>query len=100
MSDRPVLSRREREIMDVLYARSRASVADVMEALASPPSYSAVRATMRILEQKGHVKHEQSGAAYVYLPTTPVAHASRSALRRVVDTFFGGSPHKAMVALL
>jgi predicted transcriptional regulator len=94
------LSRRERQIMDILHARSRATAADVLNALPEPPSYSAVRALLRILEQKGHVKHEVEGARYVYLPRTSTETASRSALQRVVSTFFKGSVSEAVAALL
>jgi predicted transcriptional regulator len=94
------LSRRERQIMDVVYARGRASVAEVLEGLPDPPSYSAVRALLKILETKGHLKHRQEGARYVYLPSRPREHAARRAMKRVLDTFFGGSPEKAVAALL
>jgi len=94
------LSRREREIMDIVYARGEASAADVSAALADPPSYSSVRTLLRILEEKGHLKHREDGPRYVFLPTEPRAKASRSALRRVVETFFDGSSAKAVAALL
>jgi predicted transcriptional regulator len=94
------LSRRERQIMDVLFARQRATAAEVREGLAEPPSYSAVRAMLRILEEKGHVLHEQDGAAYVYRPAHATQEVRRSAVRRLVDTFFGGKIERAMVALL
>jgi predicted transcriptional regulator len=94
------LSRRERQIMDVLHARGEASAAEVLEALPDPPSYSAVRALLRILEQKGHIKHREDGARYVYLPKASQKSASRSALHRVVTTFFQGSVSKAVAALL
>jgi len=93
------LSRRERQIMDIVYQRGRATVADVIEKMTRPPSYSAVRAMMGILEQKGHLRHEQDGARYVYLPTVPVSTAQRSALKRLVRTFFNGSPREAIAAL-
>jgi predicted transcriptional regulator len=96
----PSLSRREREMMDVVFRLGRATAAEVMEGLASPPSYSAVRATLRILEEKGHLRHEADGNRYVYLPTVPAAQVRRSALRSLLDTFFGGSSKQAMVALL
>ena len=94
------LSRRERQIMDVLHARAQATAAEVLAALPDPPSYSAVRALLRILEEKGHVKHHRDGARYVYLPRVSKEAASKSALRRVVSTFFQGSVTQAMAALL
>src|SRR5712675_1322946 len=94
------LSRREREIMDIVYARGKVSAADVAAALADPPSYSSVRALLRILEEKGHLRHREDGPRYIYLPTEPRAQASRSALRRVVDTFFDGSLSGAVAALV
>jgi predicted transcriptional regulator len=95
-----VLSRRERQIMDVVYRRGRASVSEVLADLPDPPSYSAVRALMRILEEKGHLKHEAVGAKYVYGPVHPRRKAARSAIRRLLRTFFDGSAEKAMVALM
>jgi predicted transcriptional regulator len=94
------LSRRERQIMDVVYRMGKASVGDVQERLPDPPSYSAVRALMRILEEKGHLKHEQDGPRYVYLPTVPRDAAQVSALSHLVRTFFGGSTEAAVAALL
>src|ERR1051325_8576678 len=94
------LSRRERQIMDVLHARGTATAAEVLAALPDPPGYSGVRALLRILEDKGHVKHQKSGARYVDLPRASRGPASRSALRRVVSTFFQGSVTQAMAALL
>jgi predicted transcriptional regulator len=94
------LSRRERQIMDVLYARGRATAQEVLEALPDPPSYSAVRALLRVLEDKGHVSHEQDGPRYVFAPVVARDKARRSALRRVLDTFFEGSTEAAMAALL
>lgn len=94
------LSRRERQIMDVLFERGRATAADVREAIADPPSYSAVRALLRILEDKGHVRHDQDGPRYVYIPRHDREKARRSALRHVVQTFFEGSAGQAMTALL
>jgi BlaI family transcriptional regulator, penicillinase repressor len=93
-------SRRERQIMDVLHARGQASAAEVLSALPSPPSYSAVRALLRILEEKGHIRHRRDGARYVYLPRTSPDKARRSALQRVVSTFFQGSVAGAAAALL
>src|SRR4051794_40177538 len=95
-----LLSRREREIMDIVYARGAATAADVAAALPDPPSYSSVRALLRILEEKGHLKHREDGPRYVFLPTEPRARASRSALRRVVETFFEGSLASAVAALV
>jgi predicted transcriptional regulator len=96
----PPLSRREREIMDILYAAAPLGAAEIRERLASPPSYSAVRALLRILEDKGHITHEESGARYVYSPVVSRAKARRSALRSLVQTFFGGSPEQAVAALI
>jgi BlaI family transcriptional regulator, penicillinase repressor len=100
MSNEQQLSRRERQIMDVLHTREAATAAEVRAALPSPPGYSAVRALLRILEEKGHVKHRQDGPRYVYLPCVSRASASRSALKRLVATFFQGSVTQAMAALL
>ena len=94
------LSRRERQIMDALHQRGRATAAEVQAALHEAPGYSAVRALLRILEDKGHVKHRREGARYVYLPRASRETARRSALRRVVSTFFQGSVSQAMAALL
>jgi predicted transcriptional regulator len=94
------LSRRERQIMDVVYRLGKATVSDVLERLPDPPSYSAVRALMRILEEKGHLSHEQDGPRYVYLPTVPRDAAQASALSHLVRTFFGGSAEAAVAALL
>jgi predicted transcriptional regulator len=94
------LSRRERQIMDVIYARGRATAAEVTSALPDPPSYSAVRALLRILEQKGHLRHEQDGPRYVFLPVVSRDRARRSALRNLVRTFFDGSPAQAAAALI
>ncbi|MBI3466496.1 MAG: BlaI/MecI/CopY family transcriptional regulator [Planctomycetes bacterium] len=93
-------SRRERQILDVLYARGEATAAEVMQSLPDPPSYSAVRALLRILEQKGHARHEQRGPRYVFMPTVAREKASRSALKRLVQTFFDGSTEQAVAALL
>jgi predicted transcriptional regulator len=100
MSAEPLLSRRERQILDILHAEGKATAARVHELLFPPPSYSAVRAFLRILEEKGHAKHERDGARYVYSATQARSQASRSALRRVLATFFGGSVEKAVAALL
>lgn len=93
------LSKRERQIMDVLYRQGRATAADVQAGLPDPPSYSAVRTLLRILEDKGHLRHEQDGVRYVYVPIVAAAKAQRSALKHLVDTFFGGSASRGMAAL-
>jgi BlaI family penicillinase repressor len=100
MSAEPHLSRRERQIMDALHQRGRATAAEVQAALPDPPGYSAVRALLRILEAKGHVKHLKEGARYVYKPRVSRETARRSALRRLVSTFFAGSVTQAVAALL
>ena len=94
------LSRRERQILDILYAKGVASVADVQDSLPDPPSYSAVRALLRILEEKGHARHEARGQRYVYLPMVPRERARNSALSRIVKTFFDGSAAQAAAALV
>ena len=94
------LSRRERQIMDALYARGRATVAEVMRDMPDPPSYSAVRATLRILEEKGHVYHEQDGPRYVYAPSVEADRARKAALKHLVSTFFEGSEEEAVMTLL
>lgn len=94
------LSRRERQIMDAIYRLGRATAAEVLERLPDPPSYSAVRAMLRILEEKGHLRHERDGVRYVYLPTVPRDSARESALKHLVRTFFNGSTGAAMAALL
>lgn len=86
--------------MDVIYARGSATAAEVGEALPDPPSYSSVRTLLRILEEKGHVRHREDGPRYVFLPTEPREKASRSALKRVVQTFFDGSLANAVAALV
>src|SRR5215510_14886896 len=95
-----VLTKRERQIMDALYRLGRATAAEILEAMPGAPSYSTVRTQLRVLESKGHVRHEEHGLRYVYLPTVPRHSARRSALRHLVDTFFDGSSAKAVVALL
>ncbi len=100
MSTEHQLSRRERQIMDVLHARTAATAAEVRSALPDPPGYSAVRALLRILEEKGHVRHHRDGVRYIYVPRVSRGAASRSALKRVVATFFHGSTAQAMAALL
>jgi len=94
------LSRRERQVLDVLYRAGRATCAEVQKAMTDPPSYSAVRTFLRILENKKLVRHEQDGARYVYIPTVERERASRSALRHVLNTFFTGSVTQAISALL
>ena len=95
-----VLSRRERQIMDILFRRGRATAAEVMEELSGNPSYSTVRTQLRVLEEKGHVRHEEEGLRYVYLPVVARTTARKSALRHLVETFFDGSAEKAVAALL
>ena len=94
------LARRERQLLDILYAKGEASAADVQAALPDPPGYSAVRALLRILEDKGHARHEQRGTRYVYLPIVPRDRARRSALTRIVKTFFDGSAAQAAATLV
>lgn len=94
------LSRRERQIMDALYRLERATAAEVQACLIPPPSYSTVRAQLRVLEEKGQVKHEEEGLRYVYMPTVARKTARRSALRHLVETFFEGSAGNAVAALL
>ena len=94
------LSRRERQILDILYAKGSATVAEVQEAMPDPPSYSAVRALLRILEEKGHARHEAQGTRYLYLPMVPRERARNSALSRIVQTFFDGSAAQAAAALV
>ena len=97
---KPPLTRREREIMDIVYRLGRASAQDVLENLADAPSYSAVRALLRLLEERGHVRHIEEGAKYVFLPAVPRGEARRKALSHVVSTFFGGSVEQAMLTLV
>ncbi len=94
------LSRRERQIMEIIFARGESTAAEVVESLPDAPSYSTVRALLRILEEKGHLKHREDGKRYVFLPTEPVEKASRSALKQVVQTFFEGSLASAVAALV
>lgn len=94
------LSRRERQIMDLLFRMGKATAAEVMEGLSDAPSYSAVRALLRILEQKGHVRHEEEGRAYVYMPLVRRADARQSALSHLLKTFFDNSAEQAVAALL
>jgi predicted transcriptional regulator len=94
------LGRRERQIMDVVYRLTRATAAEVLAELPDPPSYSAVRGMLRLLEDKGYLRHEQDGPRYVYLPTTERDEARRSALTHLLRTFFDGSRESALAALL
>ena len=102
MTDRKLghLSRRERQIMDVIYQLGRATVTEVMDRVPDPPSYSAVRAMMRVLEEKSILRHHQDGPRYVYTPTVSHAKATNSALTRMLTTFFDGSTERAVAALL
>ena len=95
-----VLTRRERQIMDILFRRGRATANEVMADLSGDPSYSTVRTQLRVLEEKGHVKHEEEGLRYVYVPVVARHTARKSALRHLLDTFFDGSTEKAVAALL
>jgi predicted transcriptional regulator len=94
------LARRERQIMDILYRRGPATVGEVMADLSGSPSYSTVRTQLRVLEEKGHVRHEEQGLRYVYEPAVPRGEARKSALRHLIDTFFDGSAEQTMAALL
>jgi predicted transcriptional regulator len=94
------LSRRERQIIDILYTQGQATAAEVQAALPDPPSYSAVRAMLRILEEKGHVRHQQDGPRYLYVPTLARESAKKSALKHMLQTFFDGSAEEAISALL
>lgn len=101
--DRPhhhALSRRERQIMDLLYRGQELTAGEIQAALPEAPGYSAVRAMLRVLEEKGHIRHEERNLRYVYSPVVPVDKAKNSALRHVLETFFGGSPEQAVAALL
>jgi BlaI family transcriptional regulator, penicillinase repressor len=94
------VARRERQILDILYKLERATVGEVLAALPGKPNYSTVRAQLRVLEEKGHIRHEEHGLRYVYFPAVPRDVARRSALRHVVDTFFEGSVEQVVAALL
>jgi len=94
------LTRRERQIMDILYRRGRATAGEVLEELSGDPSSSTVRTQLRVLEAKGHVRHEEQGLRYVYIPAVPRHAARKPALRHLVETFFDGSAEKAVAALL
>ena len=103
MAGQPVhsaLTKRERQIVDALYRLGRATAGEIMNALPGAPSYSTVRTQLRVLERKGHVRHEEHGLRYVYMPTVPRYSARKSALKHLVDTFFDGSSAKVVAALL
>ena len=100
MSDPLQLSRRERQIMEAVYARGEATANQVLDGIPDPPTNTAVRTLLRILERKGHLTHRRAGKEFVYRPTRPAARAAKSALRRVLGTFFGGSIEKALAAHL
>jgi len=94
------LSRRERQIMDILYRRGKASASEVLEAMEDAPSYSAVRAMLRVLEEKGHARHQAEGLRYVYVPVVAREQAKRSAVKHLMNTFFNDSPEQIVAALL
>ena len=94
------LSRRERQIMDILYQRGKSSASEVLEAMPDAPGYSAVRAMLRVLEEKGHVRHQAEGLKYVYVPTVARDKAKRSAVKHLLDTFFKDAPEQVVAALL
>jgi len=94
------LGRRERQIMDVIHRRGRATAAEVLEGLTDPPSYSAVRGMLRLLEEKGYVRHEWDGPRYVYLPTADPEHVRKSAVQHLLNTFFSNSIESAVAAML
>ena len=99
-TDHAALTRRERQIMDILYRRGRATASEVLEELPGSPHYSTVRTQLRVLEEKGHVTHEEDGVRYVYMPALPRRAARKSALRHLVDTFFDGSAEQVVAAVL
>jgi BlaI family penicillinase repressor len=94
------LSRRERQVMNIIYAKGRATATEIHAALPEPPTFSATRAIIRTLEEKGHIRHEEQGLKYIYLPVVPADKARRSALSNVVATFFQGSPSRLLATLL
>ena len=102
MSENPhhQLSRRERQIMDIIYQRGQATAAEVLQNLPNPPGYSAVRAMLRLLEEKGYLKHEQDGPRYLFKPTLAREKARKSAMKQMLETFFDGSTEQAVAALL
>jgi len=99
-STHATLTRRERQIMDVLYRRGRATAAEVMDDVSGEPNYSTVRTQLRVLEDKGHVRHEEQGLRYIYLPAVPRRAARKSALKHLIDTFFDGSAEQVVAAVL
>jgi predicted transcriptional regulator len=99
-NDHAALTRRERQIMDILYKRGRATANEVLDELPGSPHYSTVRTQLRVLEEKGHVTHEEDGVRYVYMPALPRRAARKSALRHLVDTFFDGSAEQVVAAVL
>lgn len=100
MGKTETLSRREREMMNIIFRNGKATATEVMEGMSDPPSYSAVRATLRVLEQKGHVKHQHDGTRYVYTPTVNMDKARKSALDQLLTTFFDGSAASVVATLL
>ena len=100
MSGLPGLSRRERQIMDILFQCGKASASQVRQSMEDAPSYSAVRTLLRVLEEKGHVRHRAEGLRYVYVPTVGREKAKRTAVKHLMDTFFSGSPEQIVAALL
>jgi predicted transcriptional regulator len=96
----PSLSRRERQILEILYQRGKASASEVREAMADAPSYSSVRTLLRVLEDKGHVKHRAEGLRYVYTPTVAIERAKRGAVKHLLETYFADSPEQIVAALL
>lgn len=100
MKEQKNLSGRERQIMDIIYEMNDATAAQVLERIPNPPSYSTVRALLRVLEEKGHLRHKQDGPRYVFLPTLPREQARQNALKHVLDTFFDGSTEEVVAALL
>jgi BlaI family transcriptional regulator, penicillinase repressor len=94
------LSRREREIMDILYRRGASPGSDIQGAMTNPPSYSAVRAMLRVLEEKGHIRHREEGLRYVYAPVVPRDKAKQSAVKHLLETFFKDAPEQVVAALL
>jgi predicted transcriptional regulator len=97
---RPSVSRREREILNILYRRGRATAAEVMNDLSGEPHYSTVRTQLRVLERKGYVRHEEENLRYVYVPAVPQTDVGRSALRQIIEAFYDGSTENVVAALL
>ncbi len=100
MTKQKNLSRRERQIMDIIYELNRATAQQVLERMPNPPSYSSVRALLRVLEEKGHLVHRQDGPRYVFSPTLPREEARQDALKHLMETFFDGSTEKVVAAVL